>query len=211
MKPNEEEMLTQWIDGELDDAEVAELLEAHPEWKDAKAEAQRVGNLLRSEMKAEEAVPYPDFFNHQIRKRILEEEEEAATEPAGWKEQAALFPWFTRFRLISGTAFVALLVGFVAMVATSPTGHTEIVSTYTPNPGVTASMEYSDSAKAMVIRLDGLDEIPATQEVAGFRVKSYQPDIDARALTLEPADGAGQMLVLSADRAGLPEVRTASR
>ena len=50
MKPAEEEKLTQWIDGELSDDQVRDLLDAHPELSDLKNSASRTGNLLRQEL-----------------------------------------------------------------------------------------------------------------------------------------------------------------
>ena len=73
MKSEEEEKITQWIDGELDDDQVRDLLDAHPELNDLKSSTNKAGNLLRQELPLEEKLPYPDFFNHRIQQRLSEE------------------------------------------------------------------------------------------------------------------------------------------
>ena len=170
MKPSEQERLTRWIDGELTDDEVGDLLEAYPEMKTAKAESERIGELLRAEVDSEEKIPHGDFFNHQIRHRIEELEEERTT---GWRDELQVFPWFTRFRIISGFGFAAVVVGLIAFgLSTPPADRSEVVMTYTPVPGATATAEYHRGAEATVIRLSGIDDV---REAEPASVESVSP------------------------------------
>lgn len=157
MKPSEQERLTRWVDGELTDDDVRDLLEAHPEMKNAREDSHRIGDLLRSEIKPEEKVPHADFFNHQIQRRIESVEPERTT---GWRDELTLFPLFTRFRLISGFGFTAVFLGLIAFgLGTPPADRSEVVMTYTPVPGATATTEYHRGAAATVIRIAGIDDV----------------------------------------------------
>ena len=181
--PDEEARITRWIDGELDDDAVADLLSAHPGLAEEKKSCPTsFGGLLHSELAPdrEKDVPYADFFSHRIRQRILEDDEEempSGDESVSLKEEAEYLPLFTRMRWTAGLAFVAMLVGIVGYnLMTSPSAvGSEVVSTYTPDPMVTATTRYDSDAEATVIELDGLAEIPVDHSIAGVFAGSYQP------------------------------------
>lgn len=216
MKTEEEEKLTRWIDGELEDDQVRDLLETHPELIELKKSATESSQLLRQELPLEETIPYPDFFNHRIQQR-LQENEKTAAEPTvtSLKEESQFLPFFTRSRLFAGLAFAALAVGLIVHSILGPdpiesSVHTEIVDTYTPNPNVIASSHYDSDAQATIILLEGLEEIPADIKVSGIFPRSYQPDAALATTTLRSKDNNKVLVILENDHYGRPNIRTAS-
>jgi negative regulator of sigma E activity len=176
---NDEDRLTRWIDGELSDADVRDLLDADPSLLEMKAEAQAIGTDLRQEFSAEETVPYADFFNHQLRQRI---EEEGATNgaPVTWREEAQVLPMFTRLRTAFGLAFVAMVagvLGYTALQANRGASQTQVVRAFAPDANVIATAYWNDSAKATVLTLDGLEPIATTETVAGVTAP-IDPDFE---------------------------------
>lgn len=215
MKAEEEKKLTQWIDGELDDEQVRALLDAHPELIELKKSADETGSLLRQGLSIEENLPYPDFFNHRIQQRLLEEEVESKSPAINMKEEANYFPLFTRSRLFAGLAFAALAIGLIVNSVLSPdaTGsvaHSEVVGTYTPNPDVIASSHYNAEAGVTIIQLDGLEEIPAEVQVSGIFPRSYQPDATVASTTLHSRDTNEALVILEHDNYGRPNIRLTS-
>lgn len=214
MTPEDEQRITRWIDGELDDGEVADLLEAHPELADEKIEAGALGDLLRTELgpDREADVPYADFFSHRVHQRIAEgdlgEDESDASDGVGLREEAQILPLFTRLRFAAGLAFVLMLVSIVgyAMFTSSPPAFgSEVVSTYTPDPSVTATTRYSSEAEATIIELDGLAEVPAEKEIAGVSPNSHQPTADSSRTVLTDSSDGHPLLALAIDADGRPE------
>jgi len=214
MKPEEEEKLTQWIDGKLDDDQVRSLLDAHPELVDLKKSAAESGNLLRQELPLEENLPYPDFFNHRIQQR-LQEDTDADAPSVSLKEESQYLPLFTRSRLFAGFAFAALAIGLIvhSVLGPNPTdssARTEVVGTYTPNPQVLASSHYNADAGATIIQLDGLEEIPSDMEITGIFPRSYQPDASLASTTLRSRDTNEPLVILENDHFGRPNIRDTS-
>ena len=70
----EEELIARWIDGELNPKEKIEfekLYDARPDFYNSlRAEANASKDLLKSSFEFEKEIPYGDFFNNQIRKKI---------------------------------------------------------------------------------------------------------------------------------------------
>lgn len=202
LNPSDEERITRWIDGELEDAEVEDLLAANPELRGAKAKAGELGNLLRKELDNGEKIPYPDFFNHQLMKHIEDEDQAAAAAGAGPEAyrdlpSGAFFPFLRLSRKLAAYGFLLVLAGFIAWVVFSPgaTG-SQIVSTYTPNPDIEAKTFYSDEAEATVLLLEGLTEIPAQQEIRGVQLVAYTPSRKTAAVTLSSADARTQFVLI---------------
>lgn len=172
MKPTTDEaQLTRWIDGELSEAEAeaAARLEAHPDCQAERESARALGDSLRQAFAATPDIPYPDFFNHQIRRRIGEDvfsrtrELEPVDAEAG---EAMRFPLFQRLRWLSAFGFVVAAGALVVMVLRQgPGDRSEVVSTYTPSVGATAVAAYDAASGATVIRLDGVPPIPADMVV----------------------------------------------
>ncbi len=213
MKPTDEERITLWIDGELSDSDVADLLVADPELASVKREATNLGDLLRQELKADRAadVPHADFFSHRLRERIVEEanaDSSDASARVSLREEAQILPLFTRMRFAAGLAFVVMLaamIGHAILTSSSTAVGSEVVSTYTPDPDVTATTRYSDEAEATVIVLEGIAEVPTGQSIAGVFPDSYQPCGDfGRTVLTDHSDGH-PLLALAIDANGRPE------
>lgn len=211
--PKDQQRITRWIDGELTDQDVSDLLTAHPDLAEEKSRAHQLGDLLHRELapEREAEVPYADFFSHRVRQRILEggEEEENATAKAGasLKDEAAYLPTFTRLRYAAGLAFVLMLVGIIGYnLMISPHGGSEVLSTYTPNPAVNATIRYDSEAEATVIELEGLAEIPVDQSIAGVFPGSHLPGgYYGRTILTDSTNGL-PLLALAIDPSGRPEV-----
>lgn len=216
MKTEDEKKLTQitqWIDGELDDEQVRELLNTNPELIELKKSADEAGKLLRHELPLEENPPYPDFFNHRIQQRLLEEDN-AETQPAAasMREEARFFPMFTRSRLFAGLAFSALAIGLIVHSLLDPinsSSQSEIVGTYTPNPNVEASIQYHAEAQATIISLEGLETIPSDVKISGIFPDCYQPDASLATTTLRDNYNNEALVILENDHYGRPNIRKA--
>lgn len=214
MKLNEEDeqRITRWIDGELSDSDVADLLSAHPELADEKNNASALGDLLRQELQPdrEADVPHADFFSHRLRQRILEDEAETARaggDSVSLREEAQILPLFTRMRYAAGIAFLVMLVSIISygLFSSSSAIGSEVVSTYTPDPSVAATTRYSAAADATIIQLEGIPEVPVDQSIAGVSPGSYQPCGDFGRTILTDHDNGHPLLALAIDGNGRPE------
>ncbi|MEM8954951.1 MAG: hypothetical protein AAGD22_12435 [Verrucomicrobiota bacterium] len=212
MNPQDEERITQWIDGTLSDTDVQDLLETHPELHEAKSQSESLGKLLRKELDSGEQIPYPDFFNHQLKKRIEEEDAESPSAAADQKDALAesMFPRFMFFKKMAPLAALAVIGLFIALLFFNvPVGGSKIVSTYTPNPALEAKIFYSDEAGATVLLIEGLADIPAQQNITGVQAVGYAPDADASHLTLYSTQNK-PILALTVDRKAQPRIRKLS-
>jgi hypothetical protein len=158
-------LMTRWIDGRLTEAEASDALSAHPEWAAEKRDAEALGDALRASCSLEGNIPYADFFNHQVRRRISEEDAESA-QPAFQEgdESVMRFPVFQRLRWLAGAGFLIMLGILITMATRQPADRSEVVSLYTPLPGARVSAVYESGAGATVIRLEGLE--PLSEAVA---------------------------------------------
>lgn len=168
MNPKPEEThLTRWIDGEISEEEAARLLDdTHPDWRTEAEAASALGDRLRAAIPAEREMPYADFFNHQVRRRVegdIFSDDAPVREVAAEKETevADSFPLFQRLRWLSALGFV-LCVSAIAIMAmrNAPNERSEVVSTYTPDPEISVETAYHPEAEATVIQLIGAPEIP---------------------------------------------------
>jgi len=213
MKPTDEERITRWVDGELGDSDVADLLAADPDLANARREAGELGDLLRQELKPDRNtdVPHADFFSHRLRERIVEEANADPTNASvgvSLREEAQILPLFTRMRFAAGLAFVimvAAMIGHAILTSSSTALGSEVVSTYTPDPDVTATSRYSDEAGATVIVLEGVTEVPTEQSIAGVFPDSYQPCGDFGRTVLTDHSNGHPLLALAIDANGRPE------
>ena len=129
----EEELITRWIDGELgteEETDFNKLYKLKPDYYDALIEDSKLSQeLLRSTFDAEKEVPHGDFFNHQIRKKIHEDNSNASS------STGVLFDMLTWLR----SPFTwAAAVCFIALIVIGPqsgvtTENNSIVSTYSPD------------------------------------------------------------------------------
>lgn len=156
-------LMTRWIDGRLTAEEAKRALAAHPEWETEKRDATALGETLRASCALEGKIPYADFFNHQVRRRISEEDSESAQPAFQDGDEAVMrFPLFQRLRWLAGAGFLVMLGILIAMATRQPADRSEVVSLYTPLPGARVSAVYESEAGATVIRLDGLEPLPET-------------------------------------------------
>ena len=171
MKPTaDEDRVTRWIDGALTGEEAEALLRTHPELLAERESAEMIGNALRAAFSEPRDIPYADFFNHQISRRIGDDvfsRESEAARPAS--DEPMRFPLFQRLRWISALGFVIALGAMVGLtMRQGSSDHSEVVSIYTPTPGATATSSYDSEAGATVIRLDGVPPLPASVVIGGI-------------------------------------------
>jgi anti-sigma factor RsiW len=183
--PPEDYELLRWLDGEMNEAETAAFearLAAEPALQAEADLMKRLSNDLRSHLPAEMPVPYADFFNSQIQVRLAQDEN-TRPEPVvsgGWFGWLRL-PWLTT---AFATAALAL-AGLVAWQNSTLAGDDELVhSIYVPKAGVQARSFHSSDARATVLVLDGLEDMPADRKIVGFNISHGEVDEALAATTL---------------------------
>ncbi len=163
-----EERFTAWVDGKLDGRELAEFeteLQSHPGAQGNKQEARRLGEFLR----AYPAPPLsnPDFFNHQLFQRIAAE----TPRPPRPKAKPA-FP-SPLWRLISAGCFLLIAAGLLFKVLI-PVGtpkdpaspyFAQVVEAWPATANVSATTVYRPEDNLTVVWLEGLEFIPASQQI----------------------------------------------
>ncbi len=207
--PSEDHDLIRWLDGEMNDTELA-AFEAR--LKDDPVLAKEADDLralsagIRDHLPAEMKVPHADFFNSQIQVRIAQMDlDEIRQKQTGATSLADSFlawmrkPWFAT----AGAVALAVL-GLVWMRPhTQDTAHSLILSSYTPGLGVEASTYHDNEADATVLMLDGLEEVPADRKISGISVHRSETEPEIAATTLFDAAGS-PLLVISRDAVGHP-------
>ena len=160
-----EERFTAWVDGQLTGRDLAEFekeLAAHPEAAAERAEARKLGDLLR----AQPAPPLgnEDFFNHQLMQRIAAETPRTA-EPV--RAQA----WFWSLPRLALAGAACLVVAGALFKTLIPAGvpageksiyYAQVVEAWPADPSISATTVYDPADNVTVVWLDGLDYIPAT-------------------------------------------------
>jgi hypothetical protein len=175
-----EELLTRWIDGQLAPAEeeqMERLLAAQPELLQEKRSAEALGSLMRRGLPARMEPPSAEFFTSQIMEQI-EREPAAAAQPKAATPQGGRgwFGWLrSAWAAPLATAAAVLVAGFFAIKAASNRDPASFERPYSPDPRVTATLEYSEEANATIIELQGLEAIPDETEVKAFNVASSEP------------------------------------
>ena len=202
-----EELITRWIDGELNEEtreEFDALMAEDSEFCERiREEAEGIGSAMRSEISADVEPPYPDFFNSQIQKRIRQASH--ATVPDNASGGASVL-WWLRSPFTWGAAAL-----FMLMLLTrnddgvSGSGSYEI-STYAPDPRVSVERaEYDDDAQATVIMLTGLEPIPDDVEVRGRNITAYDP-ADTRGGGRFYTGDTQLVYIMETDTDGAPEI-----
>ncbi len=199
------EKLTRWLDGAMNDAERAAFETEMADNPVLRAEAddlQQLGGLLRSHVVTEKTMPHADFFNSQIQERIAElhrSEARAKSQPSG---AAAWLDWLRKpWAIAAATAMVAF--GFFLTHFTEDKPQTIVLGLYTPNPSVRATSYHSSEADATVLMLDGLDPIPENKDITAINVDHSETDPQLAATTLYDADGK-ILLVMALDSRNQP-------
>ncbi len=212
--PPEDHDLIRWLDGEMDAAERTRFdarLHADPALKAEAEFMQRMSADLRSTFPAEMPVPFGDFFNSQIQERIAQEDRESA------RLDAALQPtrqsWLDWFRMpgfaTAAAVVTATLIAGVMILRQGPSATSMVVSSYAPGQGVQVSSYHSAEAKATVVMLTGLEDLPADRKVVGYHIERSETDQEIAATTLY--GGRGEVLmVVSKDARNQPRLIAAA-
>ena len=177
-----DELITQWIDGELDgdaEAEFNSLFAADREFAErAKAQAASIGEALRGGLPAELEPPYPEFFNSQIQKHIRDKENAGGQHAESAEPSFSVLSWLkSPFTIAAAAAAVfVLMINRGGEPAGQGAGLPTVVGTYAPDPLVqVVRAEYDEEAEATVIMLTGLARIPDEVEVGGKNIATYTP------------------------------------
>lgn len=169
---NDEIRLIKWFDGELSSDEVSDLLEKHPELYQQRMEIQDLGEAIRLHAQPGEAEPceppFPELFNRQVLRRISET---PATKVSAWLDMAR--DWFVNSQWAVPSAAMVALTGILLSgtrigLPTNHGSHSEVVHAFAPHPEHSATARFVPSAKATVIRLDGLEALAPTQTITGY-------------------------------------------
>ncbi|MCB1208195.1 MAG: hypothetical protein KDK97_02650, partial [Verrucomicrobiales bacterium] len=188
--------LIRWLDDEMTAAERTAFearLAADPVLKAEAEEMRQISLSVRSHLPKEMPVPHPDFFNSQIQVRIEQmelEDRRASARPAA---AGSIFSslWM---RLLAPVAAIAMVaVGWMTLRTSTASGSV-VVSVYAPDPKVQATAVENVDAQATVLLLEGLEAMPADQNVAGLTV--HHAETDSQLATTTLYDGAGQVLLV---------------
>lgn len=160
MKPSEEHW-NRWIDGDFSSPEEQQAIEDEM----GASTDREFFSLLSKDLKAtfpiERQPPAPDFFNHQIQKRLRELESPVSpiSKASLW---AIMGSWFRSGWMVPATAAVVLVGTFLfnSDVFDSAIEGSQIVHTYTPDESLKVETSYHSSANVMVVRLSGMDVLP---------------------------------------------------
>ena len=170
----EEELITRWIDGELNPKEKIEfekLYDSRPDfYKSLRAESNASKDLLKSSLEFEKEIPYGDFFNNQIRKKIQDDDFDSNS------SSGFLFDVLAWLRSPFTWAATACFITFILVNPQSGVNGEDniIVSTYSPDPSVSiVSAEFNEKANATVIVLEGLEPVPDVTDFNENHITSY--------------------------------------
>ena len=170
----EEELITRWIDGELNPKEKIEfekLYDARPDFYNSlRAEANASKDLLKRSFEFEKEIPYGDFFNNQIRKKIQSDDFDSDS------SSGFLFDVLAWLRSPFTWAATACFIAFILVNPQSGVNGEDniIVSTYSPDPSVSiVSAEFNEKANATVIVLEGLEPVPDETDFNENHITSY--------------------------------------
>lgn len=167
---DDEIRLTRWLDGELKDEEVKDLIARDPELIALRQDIDRIGGSLREIFPTAEEPPFPELFNKQILRKI--EELPVNRWQAAWRLfRESLGDWWNESQwALPATASALLLVGLAAVTgaAGSRVSHSEVVHTYAPHPQHSVTTEFVRRAQATVIVLDGLEAVPDDHRIIGY-------------------------------------------
>lgn len=197
--------VTRWMDGELRDEEIGDLLAEAPDLADQRHAMVEMGNLVREQFPPEMEVPFAEGFNRQVLRRI-EEEQERSLEG----KVVRLFSGVSASEwALPVAAAAALLLLLVAGLQLDRGGdfRSRVVHTYTPNPSHAAQTQAHERTGVTVIDLAGLAPIPATEQVMGyFPAGSREEPLLARTIYYD--EDQRPLLVLTHTDAGEPRLRS---
>lgn len=166
--PTEDPDLIRWLDDELPPLErerFVNRMNADPALRAEAESMQTLARELRAHLPKTLPVPHADFFNSQIQVRIAQEENAALPAKAS---TSSWLEWFRLPGLTLGAAAAALVFGVTFLWQNESLKNSLVLTTYAPDPGVTAQTWFSDEAQATVLMLDGLEDMPADRPLVGF-------------------------------------------
>src|SRR5215831_17155205 len=160
------EKWTAWLDGQLSRRELSEFEASLPDKAAAqaeKAEAKKLGELLKRELSAH-PLTNEEFFSHQLRERIVQE----SREPAGVGIRRS---WWTIPRLLwAGAASLAvfLIFTFAVMHEQNPAEESQYLTQIlnarvdpVVSPNATVSIFEVKQDRVTVLWTEGLQSLPA--------------------------------------------------
>jgi anti-sigma factor RsiW len=164
-----EEKWTAWLDDQLSGRELLEFEASLPDKAAAqaeKAEAKKLGALLKRELTAH-PLNNEEFFNHQLRERIVQEGEK----PRERARRGAASGWWTIRRLLwTGTASLAVFLICAVLVVRqeSPPEESQYLTQIlnarvdpVVSPNATVSIFEVKQDHATVLWTEGLQSLPA--------------------------------------------------
>ncbi len=164
-----EEKWTAWIDGKLDEQELAEFKASLPDLRAAemeKEEALKLGNFLRQELGLPK-MANEEFFHHQLRNEIARD----LPQPGARESSPTRASWWSIGRLAwAGTASLAVFAvcTFFVMREENVGGQsaylTQIINARVDpevSPNATISMFETKEDKVTVLWVEGLQTLPS--------------------------------------------------
>lgn len=209
-----EELMTRWIDGQLnavEKASVDRLLSDQPSLFREKDAAQRLGGLLRGHLPSTMEPSSPEFFTSRIMDEIHVGAVLPLTKSVQSVEGVSFWSWLRRpwFAPLASAAAVALIFASLngSRPAAAPSMDTARI--YAPDPNVVAKAFYSESAEATVIDLQGLTPVPDDQEIRAFDLASSEPTAPGQPQVFYAAAHPGRaVLVVSSGADQVPRMKT---
>ena len=207
--PSEDHDLIRWLDGEMTDSEIATFearLKDDPLLSKEADELRALSTGIREHLPAEMKVPHADFFNSQIQVRIAQMDLDESRRKGSGNQSltVTLLTWLRHPWFATAGAVALAILGFVLMrPETQSSGHSLILSSYTPGLGVEASTYHNIEADATVLMLDGLEDVPADRKISGLSVHSSDNQSKVATTTLFDATGS-PLLIISRDAVGHP-------
>ncbi len=192
--------LARWLDDAMHGEELAAFEAAmanQPEALAARAADRQWRELIGSVLPAEQAPPYPDFFNARVLRTIREQS--AAPTAVARKR----FAWSSLFMPLAACAGMVLALFLGAQSHRAPA---EVVIegapraipvepfVYTPESGVMAEYFASANASATVIVLNGVAAIPDSTDFSMPTSQLDAPRDHAATAEIEPEDSDVQSL-----------------
>jgi hypothetical protein len=160
-----EEKWTAWLDDQLTGRELSDFEASLPDKATAqaeKADAKKLGELLKRELGAY-ALTNEEFFNHQLREKIVQENRGSTEIPTS--------PWWTIPRLLwAGAASLAvfLIFTFIVMQEKNPAEESQYLTQIlnarvdpVVSPNASVSIFEVKQDRVTVLWTEGLQSLPA--------------------------------------------------
>jgi anti-sigma factor RsiW len=190
-EPHPDELeLMRWLDGQMSPAQSAQFEQklANNEALRCEAEGFKALSLGIQAHVPKAELHNADFFNHQIQEAIAAERKQVK---APVESGPSVWEWLRRTFAVTGAAAAVVAAMFTFWPSTRVS---EVVGSYAPNADIQVSSHYNTEAKATVLMLEGLEEIPADQPLIGYSVSRSETDTELATTRLY--DESGRMVAL---------------